>query len=239
MKEEQCPFLEVTTVSFCKGFPMGKMMPVDRNSPHKCACNSGAFRKCRIYSDRDHGARPGPCENYRGFQQRPDYFLHPRHAWVSFTDETRSRARVGIDDLAQKLLGKVDRISVPSDGSLVRENAVCMILHSGHRSLKMVAPLDGVVRGANPKVLADPSVVNRAPFGDGWILTLSASGDGYRRLLHGAPARSWFEWEVEKLQRCLLPSVGATAADGGESLPDIGGSIDDSQWGNLAAVFFG
>jgi glycine cleavage system H protein len=239
MKATHCPFLEMTTVTFCKAFPMGKMIPVDRNSPHKCACNSGGFHKCSIYSDRDHGARPGLSENYRGFMQRPDYYLHPRHVWASFSDDTRSRARVGVDDLAQKLLGKVDRISVPSDGSVVRENTVCMILHSGPRSLKMVAPVDGVVHGTNPKVLAAPSSVNRSPFEDGWILSLSTTGDGYKRLLHGEPARNWFEWEVEKLQRCLLPSVGATAADGGESLPDIGGAINDSQWANLTAVFFG
>jgi glycine cleavage system H protein len=239
MKEAHCPFLETTTVTFCKAFPMGKMIPVDRNSPHECACTSAAFRSCGIYSDRDHSPRQEKGESCRGFLQRPDYYLHPRHAWLALPEDGRSRARVGIDDLAQKLLGRVDRISVPANGTVVRENAICTILHSGPRSLRMVAPVDGVILGANPEVLADPSCVNRSPFEDGWILSLSPTGDGCKRLLHGAPARSWFEWEVEKLQRCLSPAVGATAADGGESVPDIGGTIDESRWAGIAAVFFG
>jgi glycine cleavage system H protein len=236
MKEGQCPFLEETTVTFCKAFPMRKMIPVDKNSS-KGVCNSTGFHKCGIYKDR--GARVSQCENYRGFLQRPDYYLHPRHAWVSFPEDTRAKAKVGIDDLAQKLLGKVDRVSLPSEGTVVRENTICMILHSGHRTLKMVAPLDGVIQGVNPKVLADPTFVNRSPFDEGWLLSMSTTGDGYKRLLHGGGARSWFEWEVEKLHRTFLPSIGATAADGGESLSDIGSRLNDSQWANLSALFFG
>jgi glycine cleavage system H protein len=237
MKEEQCPFLEETTVTFCKAFPMRKMIPVDKSSSLKGVCNSAGFHKCMIYKDRE--TRTSHGESHRGFLQRPDYYLHPRHGWVSFADETRSRAKVGIDDLAQKLLGKVDRISLPSEGTVVRENTVVVVLHSGSRSLKLAAPLDGVVQATNPKVAADPSLVNRSPFDEGWLLSLSVTGDGYKRLLHGGSARSWFEWEVERLHRSFLPSLGATAADGGESVADIGSRLDESQWVTLATLFFG
>lgn len=237
MKEGQCPFLEATTVTFCKAFPMRKMIPVDKNSPQKGMCNTSSFRKCMIYKDR--GVRVDECESIRGFQQRPDYWLHPRHVWVSPSEDNRSRVKVGIDDFAQKLIGKIDRISVPAEGSVVKENSICMILHSGARTVRMVAPIDGVIQSANPKVVSDPAAVNRSPYEDGWILGMTATGEGVKRLMHGGSARSWFEWEVEKLQRLLSPGPGATAADGGECLADLGSRLSESQWSSLTALFFG
>jgi glycine cleavage system H lipoate-binding protein len=237
MKDGQCPFLEVTTVTFCKAFPMRKMIPVDKNSRQKGMCNGTGYHKCTIYKDR--GPRVDVADGTRGFVQRPDYHLHPRHLWVSVSEESRQRVKVGIDDFAQKLIGPIDRISLPAEGSIVKENNICMILHSGPRTVRMVSPVDGVVTAVNPRLAADPSTVNRSPYEDGWLIGLTATGEGIRRLLHGGAARSWFEWEVEKLQRYFSPGVGATAADGGESLADIGSRLSDTQWAGLSALFFG
>jgi glycine cleavage system H lipoate-binding protein len=237
MKEGQCPFLEVTTVTFCKAFPMRKMIPVDKNSLRKGMCNGSGFRKCMIYKDR--GVRVEEVDRIRGFAQRPDYYLHPRHVWVAPSEEDRSLLRVGLDDFAQKLIGKIDRISLPAEGSIIKENSICMIVHSGARTVRMVAPIDGVVGSPNPKVVAEPALVNRSPYADGWILSLTSTGEGIKRLLHGGAARSWFEWEVEKLQRMVSPGVGATAADGGESLADIGSRLNETQWVALTGMFFG
>jgi glycine cleavage system H lipoate-binding protein len=237
MKEGQCPFLEVTTVTFCKAFPMRKMIPVDKNSQQKGMCNGSGFRKCMIYKDR--GGRVEEVDSIRGFIRRPDFYLHPRHVWVSPSEESRTKVKVGIDDFAQKLIGRIDRISLPAEGTIVKENSICMILHSGERTVKMVAPIDGVVASANPGLATDPSIVNRSPYEEGWILGLTSTGEGIKRLLHGGAAKSWFEWEVEKLQRLLSPGVGATAADGGESLADIGSRLNETQWAALTAAFFG
>ena len=216
---------------------MRKMIPVDKNASQKGMCNGTGFRKCMIYRDR--GVRVEEVDSVRGFVRRPDFYLHPRHVWVSPGEEDRNRLRVGIDDLAQKLIGKIDRISLPAEGSIVKENGICMILHSGDRTARMVAPVDGVIEEANPRLASDPSLVNRAPYGDGWILGMTSTGEGIKRLLHGGAARSWFEWEVEKLQRLFSPGVGATAADGGESLSDIGTRLNETQWAGMAAMFFG
>ncbi len=237
MKEGQCPFLEVTTVTFCKAFPLRKMIPVDKNSRQKGMCNGSGFHKCMIYKDR--GPRGEEFDSTRGFVQKPDYYQHPRHVWVSVPEDSRTRVKVGIDDFAQKLIGKIDRISLPAEGSIIKENSICMILHSGGRKVKMVAPIDGVVTATNPVIVSDPSSVNRSPYEDGWLLAVTATGEGIKRLLHGGAARSWFEWEVEKLQRFFSPGLGATAADGGESLADIGSRLSDAQWTGLTALFFG
>jgi glycine cleavage system H lipoate-binding protein len=238
MKEGQCPFLEVTTVTFCKAFPMRKMIPVDKNSPQKGMCNGTGFRKCMTYKDRG-GGRVEECERIRGFSQKSDYYLHPRHVWVSLSDESRTKVKVGIDDFAQKLIGKIDRISLPAEGSVVKENSICMILHAGPRTVRMVSPLDGVVLSTNTRLTNDPSAVNRAPYEDCWILSMSSTGEGIKRLFHGGAARSWFEWEVERLQRLLSPGAVATAADGGECLADLGSRMNEAQWDELSALFFG
>jgi glycine cleavage system H protein len=237
MKTGHCPYLEVTRVTYCKAIPMRKMIPVDKNAPQKGMCHGAGFRKCMTY--RDSSERIEVVDRVRGFVRRPDYCLHPRHVWVSVHELDRTRVRVGIDDLAQKLIGRIDRISLPAEGAAVKENGICMILRSGERTVRMVAPIDGLVVSVNPGLATDPSIVNRSPYDEGWILALTPTGEGIRRLLRGGAAKSWFEWEVEKLQRMLSPEVGATAADGGESLADIGSGLDETQWAGLAAAFFG
>ncbi len=237
MEKAKCPFLELTTVTFCKAFPVKKMIPVDKSTSAKGVCNSTNFRECPAY--REINNPEVMIENVRGFLLKPDFYFHPRHLWVSIASESEGEARVGIDDFSQKLIGKIDRISAPPEGAAVRENGICLLLHSGARTLRMVAPGDGIIRSVNRKVVADPSLINRDPYNEGWIFSMHVTGEGIKRLFHGSVAKKWFDWEVERLQRMFSSDLGITATDGGESLSDISTRLNEAQWGRIVNLFFG
>jgi len=236
MKEKRCPFLETKTVTFCKAFP-SKMIPVDRMSSSEGLCNTCNYEECALYSEVS-GAGKG-MENVRGFHLKSDYYYHPKHLWVAPSSGEEGEARIGIDDFSAKLIGRIDRISAPAAGVPVKENSVCFLLHSGQRTVRMVSPANGVVKAVNPRVAADPSIINDDPYSEGWLFSMRPKGDAVSGLYHESVARKWFESEVERLQRVFSTDLGITATDGGEALTDISIRLNDAQWGKIVSQFLG
>lgn len=237
MSEERCPFLEIRTVTYCKAVPVKKMIPIETASREPGLCSSERHRECAAYRELE--SHDEEVESIRGFRLKAGCYFHPRHLWVAMSGEAPDEARVGVDDFAQKIIGPVDRVSAPPEGSLVRENNVAFLLHSGNRTARMIAPANGVLRAVNRKLESDPGIVNRAPYKEGWILSMHLSGDGIGRLYHGSVARKWLEWEVERLQRAFSQDLGLTATDGGECLPDLSGRLNDAQWSRIVTLFLG
>jgi glycine cleavage system H lipoate-binding protein len=236
MKERKCPFLETKTVTFCKAFPV-KMIPVDSTSSSKGICNTANFQECSLYHEVSHTGKG--LESVRGFLLKADYYYHPKHLWVAPSPEDENEARVGIDDFAARLIGKIDRVSVPGENMPVKENSICFLLHSGQRTVRLVAPANGTVKAVNPRMAADPSIINEDPYSDGWIFSLQSKGNPVTGLYHKNVARKWLECEVERLQRAFASDLGMTATDGGEALTDISGRLTDAQWGKVISQFLG
>ena len=237
MTDEKCPFLEMTTVTFCKAFPVKKMIPLDRSTSAKGLCHSGNFRLCSAFREIEGHATAA--ENVRGFQLRPDYYFHPRHVWIAPGKESDTEARVGADDFTQRLVGRIDRLSLPPEGFPVRENSVCFLLHSGDKTARMVAPGDGIVKAINKKVVDDPGLINRDPYEEGWLFSMHIAGDSIPRMYHGGVARQWLDWEAERLHRMFSSDLGITATDGGEALSDISSRLNEAQWSRIVALFLG
>lgn len=237
MKEEKCPFFEVATVTFCKAYPVKKMIPVDKSSSAKCVCNTDDFRACPAF--REIEAHNSEAEHVRGFVLKSGYHFHPKHVWLAPSEEGDGEFRVGIDDFFQKVIGPIDSVSLPPEGSTVKENNVCLLLHSGKRTARMVAPGDGIIQSVNPRISADPKLLNRDPYNDGWIFSMHLAGEALRRLFHGSVAKKWLDCEVERLQRMFSSDLGITATDGGESLPDISGRLNEAQWSRVVSLFLG
>jgi glycine cleavage system H protein len=178
-------------------------------------------------------------ENVRGFRLQSEYYYHPKHLWVAPSPGEEGEARVGIDDFASRLIGKVDRASVPAVGVAVKENSVCFLLHSGLRTVRLVSPASGVVKAVNPKVAADPSIVNDDPYSEGWIFSMRLKGDAVKGLYHETVARKWYESEVERLHRAFSSDLGMTATDGGEAHKEISSRLSEAQWGMIVNQFLG
>lgn len=236
MKERKCPFLETTTVTYCKAFPV-KMIPVDRMSSAKGICNTANFQDCSLYCEVSNTGKG--VESVRGFLLKTGYYFHPKHLWVAISPDDENEARVGIDDFSARLIGRIQRLSAPAANMPVKENSVCFLLHSGERTVRMVAPANGTVKAVNPRVAADPSIINSDPYNEGWIFSMRLKGDAVNGLYHENVARKWLECDVERLQKVFASDLGMTSTDGGEALADISGRLTEAQWGKIVSQFLG
>ena len=176
----------------------------------------------------------GPPRLAGGFEWREDVAYHPGHTWA--LAEGPGRARVGIDDFACRLLGRIDRLELPRPGTRLRQGARVWTLRRDQRRAPMLSPVNGVVVEVNERALGDPAVVARDPYNDGWLLTVRAPelGSDLNNLLSGAVVGRWLEGESAQLRSWLHPDAPLSFADGGPAADDIGQLIPDSRWRQVA-----
>ncbi len=89
------------------------------------------------------------------------------HEWVLVDGDT---ATVGITAYAADKLGDVVFVELPAVGSTVASGAVVGEIESTKSVGELYAPVNGTVLAANDAVVADPSLVNSDPFGEGWLI---------------------------------------------------------------------
>lgn len=104
-----------------------------------------------------------------------ELYYTAEHEWVAITD---SIARVGITDYAQRALGDVVYVSVPTLGSRVTAGDPCGEVESTKSVSDIYCPADGEVTEVNPEIDDDPGLVNSDPYGAGWLFKIALdSGD--------------------------------------------------------------
>jgi glycine cleavage system H lipoate-binding protein len=138
------------------------------------------------------------------------------------------------------LLGRVQRIEGPPVGRWLRQGEKGWTVITEHGEAAMVAPVEGEIVAVNERVLEDPSLITRDPYGEGWLYEVYSPDAqvSLRNLLNGALARRWMEWAVTELRQALAPQAFATALDGGRLQPELGLQLDRERWRQLTRRFF-
>jgi glycine cleavage system H protein len=173
-----------------------------------------------------------------GFEVPENLRYHPGHTWA--LSESPSLVRVGMDDFASKLTGKLESITLPQRGQWIRQGQKMCTLHRDGNAVDMVSPIEGTVSDINPAVTQDPKIALRDPYGEGWLMTVQApdAKTSFRNLLGGALARWWTEESASRLQRRMPMALGALAQDGGVAMDNVSTQIPDQDWLPLAKEFF-
>ena len=173
-----------------------------------------------------------------GFQVPEKLRFHPGHTWA--LSESPSLVRVGMDDFASKLVGKVDRIALPQRGQWIRQGQKIWTIFRDGASVDMVSPIEGSIADVNDAAMQDPELARKDPFGEGWLVTVQApdAKTSFRNLLGGALARWWTEESASRLQRKMPMALGALAQDGGVAVDNLATQISDEAWATIAKEFF-
>lgn len=173
----------------------------------------------------------------RWFRTNADCYYHPGHGWTRL--EGGGLLAVGIDDFAQHLIGKPDRIKLPSIGASLHRDAPGWNLEVAGREFNVLSPVSGDVVEVNEAVLADPTLVNRDPYGSGWLMKLRPRepATGLRRLLSGPVAEAWLKQAEEDLRQRATPAFGAVMQDGGLPVSGIARAAWPQDWDRIVRDF--
>jgi glycine cleavage system H lipoate-binding protein len=173
-----------------------------------------------------------------GFSVPENLRFHPGHTWA--LTESPSLVRVGLDDFASKLIGKVERIALPQRGQWIRQGQKIATIFRDGVAVDMVSPIEGSIADVNDGVSRDPKLASKDPYGEGWLVTVQSpdAKTNFRNLLGGAMARWWTEESAGRLQRKMPMFAGALAQDGGVAMDNLTDQIPDQEWAAIAKEFF-
>ena len=174
-----------------------------------------------------------------GFQVPENVRYHSGHTWA--LSESRELVRVGMDDFASKLIGKIESIALPQRGRWVRQGQKIWTIIRDGKSVDMLSPIEGTISDVNESVVKDPDLARRDPYGEGWLVTVQApdSKINFRNLLSGALARMWTEDSALRLRKRMpIAMATALAQDGGVAVDDITAHLPNEDWATLSKEFF-
>ena len=100
----------------------------------------------------------------------PDDLLYTEsHEWIKREGEN---IRVGITDHAQAELTDVVYVELPKLERQVNPKEPIAVVESVKAASDIYSPVKGTVLEANKALEADPGLINREPYGQGWIFVL-------------------------------------------------------------------
>lgn len=91
------------------------------------------------------------------------------HEWIRIEG---GEAVVGITDFAQGELGDIVFVDIGTEGQDLDAEAVFGTIEAVKTVSDLFMPLAGTVLAVNPAIADDPALVNRDPYGEGWLVRI-------------------------------------------------------------------
>jgi glycine cleavage system H protein len=103
-----------------------------------------------------------------------DLLYTPDHEYVARTNDS-AILRIGITDYAQGELGDVVFVRLPKEGDRFTAHQSFGEIEAVKAVSELYSPVSGEVAEVNHGLDSDSGVVNRDPYGDGWMIKLRVS----------------------------------------------------------------
>ena len=100
----------------------------------------------------------------------PDNLKYTKdHEWIKVEGNS---ATVGITDFAQGELGDIVFIEIETQGEELAKHDVFGTIEAVKTVSDLFMPISGEVLEVNPKIQDTPEIVNKDPYGDGWLIKI-------------------------------------------------------------------
>jgi glycine cleavage system H protein len=172
------------------------------------------------------------------FDVPKDYCFHLGHTWAAAEDA--QHARVGLDTFAANLIGPIESVDLPGLNRWVRQGQKVCKATAGETTVQLVAPVEGIVSAINARLLDDPSLAIREPYGDGWLYKVQSPDlhINLKNLLHGGLVRAWFRDCIQRVNAMATGFAPALAQDGGLPIHGLLTRVDEKLQREMKDEFF-
>jgi CheY-like chemotaxis protein len=169
-------------------------------------------------------------------------FISHGHCWAAI--EQDGKVKVGIDDFANKLIGKISRIDFPNLGMEVKKEQVLFSVQDGNKNAAFKSPVSGKVVKINNILNGNLDQLEMTPYHDNWFCILDSDNldDELRNLEIGKSAVDYYQQELEKLKSLHKKLRAGNDKDDykPESVVEIGemSALDNNGWNRYLKEFF-
>ncbi|MBE9582218.1 MAG: glycine cleavage system protein GcvH [Proteobacteria bacterium] len=91
------------------------------------------------------------------------------HEWARLEGD---KVRVGLDDYAQDQLGDIVFVELPQEGDSFKKGEVFATVESVKAVCECYLPVGGKIIAVNTALEEAPELLNKSPYGDGWMAEL-------------------------------------------------------------------
>ncbi len=132
-----------------------------------------------------------------GKYELPDeLYYHKEYVWVRVEGDI---AVCGLTDHYQDVAGAIAFVDLPEVGEEVTKDERIGTFETGKWVGKIFAPVSGEIIEINEELDDEPSLINKDPYGAGWMFKIKMSNkEELNELYHGESA---IKWEEELLKR--------------------------------------
>ena len=166
--------------------------------------------------------------------RRGNYYT-PGHLWLR--PRRAGRLRIGLDDVAQRVLPEVDEVTLAAPGTPLKKGDLLGQIRCSNGAVALRAPIAGVVAAVHDAVREVPSLLHRDPYRRAWLVDVRPEASDHTRLPSGGRARAWLAREDERLTLFLEHQLGIAAADGGEVMVPPHRLLSPDQWDAVRREF--
>jgi CheY-like chemotaxis protein len=168
-------------------------------------------------------------------------FISPGHSWLSMGQD--GAAKIGIDDFAKKLIGKIDSIEFPNLGMVVKKGQPLFTVIQGTRSVTFNSPVSGKVTRINTVLKSDLEVLDISSYNSNWICIIDADDidSELKDLTIGKTAVTFYETDLEHFielrNKSVKPKDDAARTESELYIGEFE-KMDNAEWDKMVSEFF-
>ena len=168
------------------------------------------------------------------------FFVSQNHTWVNI--EMNGTARVGLDDFARKIVGKIDKVDLPKPGQEIKKGELLFSIRKNSQTIDISSPISGTISLINTEHVEHPEWIGSKPFELSWMCCIEPSNLSAElgSLKIGADSIAWYKKEIDKyseIAKGLYRAERKVASSGKEAEKEGEQQQDDKFLGEFANAF--
>jgi CheY-like chemotaxis protein len=174
------------------------------------------------------------------FQIPGGVFISEGHCWANINEV--GIVKVGVDDFAKKLIGKIDAIEFPNLGMIFEKGQPLFSIKQETRSITFHSPVSGRVKEINKPLINDLESLDHTSYERNWICEIDAEelDTEITQLKIGKAAVNFYQEDIEHLQELKKKIKSGKEEDktnGGLYIGEME-KLDDVNWKRYSEEFF-
>lgn len=135
-------------------------------------------------------------------------FISTGHVWANVT--VPGLVRVGMDDFARKMIGRITAIEFPAKDRVVQKGERLFAIQQNGRTAVFNAPITGTVHLVNTELREHLDWLEKQPYEKGWVCSLKPEhlANELEHLRLGEKAAEWYREEITRFRKLLVPANG-------------------------------
>ena len=167
-------------------------------------------------------------------------FISDGHCWVNIDEN--GVVKVGIDDFARKLLGKIDAFEFPNLELSIKKGQPLFTVKQKNRSVTFNSPVSGKIKEINNLLNTNLESLEISPYENNWVCQIDAEelDSEITQLKIGKAAVTFYQEDIEHLQALKKKIKTGSEEDNANGHLHIGEmeKLDDVSWKRYCEEFF-